>query len=73
MQFLTLCRPVVSLPKGSFLHQQCLHTNALKSKIVSIIEEEKMLESSQETSKLSSDSFMDRMVPQKLDFWKKIV
>ena len=35
-----------------------------------------MLESCQETSKLSVDSFMgsyDRMVPQKSDFWKKIV
>ena len=35
-----------------------------------------MLESCQETSKLSVDSFMgsyDRMVPQKSDFWEKIV
>ena len=33
-----------------------------------------MLESCQETSKLSVDSFMgsyDRMVPQKSDFWRK--
>ena len=35
-----------------------------------------MLESCQETSKLSVDSFMaswDRVVPQKSDFWKKIL